>query len=337
MSAGYQLEPSALESVFDAIEQEYRDSRLSALQKLCFAWLRALTYAVPLLVGAALALEVLPVGPPELSIVVQVALFFVVPAVIVLAVLNAPLIVKAWRQLVLVHKLHQLRVAEEFWVVGARPGRSRWLHATLRFGPSVLLFLVFLYSVAFGPADQELRVTWWQTALVLVLCAGLPFAVAALDRLLARLRDRLDHFGEVQLLLRRLARLRSSGGEGGVELPIDLAQRLADMEKLHTLESRAAAMVDAERGVGVGYTIAVDDEFLASCDELPESERLPVERAIVRLSLEPRLGELGGRPGERVLRLEGTNLAILYSLNEPERSLEIRALSRATQPGPDRE
>jgi hypothetical protein len=338
MPARYHLEPDAFVGVATSIEREYEDAQLSAFQRNCFAWLRGLAYAIPLIVAALLTLEALPAGFQTISVLLQIVGTLVVLATALVLLLSAPLLTKAVRQVKLARSLHLLEIADKFWTRAARPRPSRGLRTVVYLGPSILLLLLFLSALAFGPVDQDLAVTWSQTALVLAVCCGLPFAVHGLERLFERLRDRLDHFDEVRNLRLELGRLGAGAADGSLELPADLAMRLADMEKIHILQRRAAAIAAADRDAETGYSIAREPEVRRECKRLTPPDRQRVEETILRLGLAPELGEPSpaaeGR--ERVLRVEGTDLEIRYTVAERGRQIEIRALTRAPEVGPER-
>lgn len=313
---------STIKRVSDLLDAEFEQSKISPLQRFWFGLLQFFAYLLPPLIAALLVVDRRPAELGFASPFLQTAVTVCAGLVVVLILPNLPLIFKAIRQVRLSRKLSALRLAEHLWVPGGRVIRGRG-RALLILSTPVALLALFVINVARRDATDTPEATALEVALVLFVCVGLPLILYGFDRLLERVRGRLNYAHEVVAVRRALGRA-TSGGPDSTGITRALELRMADIERLHILRQRARALDFDESSGGGGLLTSKRAQVVAALKQLPLETRLPVEDAIEDLSDEPvPAGAADAGDGLWLLSVTDTGIRILYSVDRDAGRIEI--------------
>lgn len=304
------------------LQREYERARVSKPQEALFRFLQVVVYGLPLLIAAYVVARSLP----EESFAVSAFWIgnLIRPLLVLLVLLlvaNLPLMLKAWRQARLVRRVKALELAEGLWRPRRR-ARRRWLLAAL-VAPAILLFLFVGNLVRGGLGKRSV----WEAAAVVTVAFALPALLPLFDRLLDRLRSRLDYFHEVQSVRRAIA----AGGSEAISG--ELKKRTAVIDTTRILQRRARVIRRAEGRRSSGFAILRRPEVEAASHRLEPAERLRVEETIENLSIRPQPeAAVAVAPDRWSLGVPDTGLVLVYSVDEPRRLIEILSLEAAGHP-----
>ncbi len=290
-------------------------ARAGGFRRLLFLLLRLVAYSIPIALALLLVLTLFEQQRGALGVI---GLFLYLPlattALIVLLLLNLPLLVAAWRQ-------RRSIVARDL-VEPALPQWQRtapWQRKLL--WPLAGLTLVAAY-LAFVSFPDEFG---WEGFALYVIGILLPYLVSLL-RLAERNLEILGKVGKLRARLEHLLAEARREGHEQVELPHELAVRLADISAGVSRIRRVQAIDEAMRGGGGGFAVSQSGAFRRRLAELDPAVRLALADRLYQLAVEPRpegarREESGGR---WVWPLEDLSLTLVYEIVDESEQVLLR-------------
>lgn len=121
----------------------------------------------------------------------------------------------------------------------------------------------------------------------------------------------------------------ASRAEGGrIALPDDVIQQYSRVETEQIARSRAQAITDSVKATAREFSVLSSQQVRQAKSGLAPSDRLKVEAALDALMREPRPASAEQDAGTGLLRLRvnGTGLELLYSVDDSNLQLRVVAL-----------
>ena len=326
----YSLSAGQLEDAVKVLRTTAESLKASPRQERLYKWLSIAVQVsavafVAVIISVALDWHEQVVGAFGLVLFLAVAL-----ATLLLAV-NAPLILKAFRQRSVLKKLGIREVSRSAWKAGRkRHTFSRVTRALLTVAGTLCLLTASLVvlgrAIQETPADKETDFAVFIVVALFIIVG----ATILIWQFVQRSREQLAIVADANRLRSLLQSIQSEAGAGGtVEVPAEVLESVARIERVNIERERTKAVVASTRVRSQGYALLVARNVPAQKASIDAAQRVAVEDLIDDLSTDPR--PPGSEPiadGLFCVRTPEGDVEVHYGIDDAAQRVQIVAVGR---------
>ncbi len=330
--ANQELDRADFERVVAVLEREQEAMKLSRGQRISYRLYTVFIWCFILCIFGAIFSAILQ-KDNEPGRADKVLFFCVVLGMICLLggvvslLLNLPLMYKIVRQRMAIRRMGFSEASSALWKAERHTQRWRVVLRRVGLGVGILAFATGV-GVAFAGGGKKAG-SWSALGLgvLLLMMYALSRGKAWLDLMSAQGAD-AKKLKDVLLTLRKQ--------EGGADLasiavPSGAIREFSRIESEQIARSRANAIADSANTSKAEFSILSSNDVRRTKADLSPQDRLKVEEALDGLMLQPRPSDAQTETATGLLRLKvnGTELQILYAVDDAARQLKVVSLGQS--------
>jgi|HubBroStandDraft_6_1064221.scaffolds.fasta_scaffold05118_13 hypothetical protein len=334
--ANQELDRADFERVVAVLEREQEAMKLTRGQRISYRLYTVFIFCFILcLFGAIISAIFLKDNEPgradKLLIACVVLGMICLVGGAVSLLLNLPLIYKIIRQRMLIHRVGLSGASSALWK--AQRHTQRWRVILRRVGLGVAI-LAFVTGVAIAYAGVGKKGGSWSAlglGVLFLMTYALSRGKAWLDMMSVQAADAAK-LKEVMLNLRKQ---EGNVGAATIVVPSEAILEFSRIESEQIARSRVNAIADSVNASKAEFSILSSNDVRRMKAELSPEDRLKVEEAFDALMLQPRPSDAQADTATGLLRrkVEGTELELVYAVDDAARQLKLVSLLRPSEVG----